>query len=263
MIEELFPATVGAGVRRPAPALGKRQPALEKSSNAQCAPTIIEMFGAPGVGKTTLAIAVVRDGYQLKRTQLTAAWNRLSRWQRGAFLLRALTNVPCLGSAARFACHTRLTSAESLVRLVRLIAKTHWMRSHRGEMLLDQSFLQEIWSICVSAGRSDPDQVALVRFIRCLYAGLPTQIVFVQADAAIASQRIRGRSHGHSRLDGLAAAVVEARLARTARLPYAIIAAATAAGLPVERLDGADPVEANADRLRKMLVATPSGQDSD
>jgi hypothetical protein len=239
------------------------QPALGATSGARYEPTIIEMFGLPGAGKTTLATAVIEDGPQLTRRDLTAAWNRLSLRQRTAFLLRALGNARCLGCAARFALRSRLTSFDSLARLLRLVAKTSWMRSHHGEMLLDQSFLQEIWSICISAGRSDPDPVALAQFISCLYAGLPTQIVFLEADAAIASLRLSGRNHGHSRLDGLAAATVETHLARTARLPHAIVAAAMAAGLPVKRLDGADPVETNADRLRKMLMATPYGQDSD
>jgi hypothetical protein len=217
------------------------------------------MFGVPGVGKTTLTTAVVKDNCPLTRRALTASWNLLSLRRKSVLLLRALFDVRCLGSAARFAFRTRLTSRESLVRLVRLVAKTHWMLSHPRDMLLDESFLQEIWSICISAGRSDPDQVALARLIRCLYAGLPTQIVFVDADEAIVSQRISGRSHGRSRLDRLAAVEVKARLARARRLPHVIIEAATAAGLPVERLDGADPLEANADRLRKLLMAKTIG----
>jgi hypothetical protein len=220
------------------------------------------MFGVPGVGKTTLATAVLRVEHQITRPDLTTAWSRLSLLRQGAYLLGASIDIRCLASAARFALRTRLTSINSLVRLVRLTAKTQWMRSHSSAMLLDQSYLQEIWSICFSAERKDPDHVSLARFIRCLYAGLEARIVFVDADAATASQRISGRNHGYSRLDGVGAADVEARLDRMARLPHAIIGAAEAAGLAVERLDGADPVEVNAARLR-ALMAKSFGQNGD
>lgn len=248
---------------RPGIVAATTQPAPEQAHSASCDLAVIEMFGMPGVGKTTLVTAVIREECHVARRKLTAAWNRLPLRKRGAFLMRAFTDARCLGAAARFALRTRLTSRDSLVRLVRLVAKTEWMRSQRGDLLLDESFLQEIWSICISAGRSDVDRLALTPFIRCLYAGLPTQVVFVEAEAAVASERINGRTHGRSRLDGLAAAEVAAQLRRTARLPHSIIAAATAAGLPIERLDAADPVEANADRVRKMLVRPPKGQDGD
>lgn len=244
-------------------ATARSQPVPEAKFGAKCKPTIIEMFGVPGAGKTTLAAAVIQDGCQRTRKELTAAWNRLSRLQKSAFLLRALTDARCVGAAAAFALRIRLTSSDSLVRLVRIVAKTRWMRSQSGVLLLDESFLQEVWSVCISAGMSDPDQVALARLIRCLYADLAAHIVFLEADEVIASRRISGRSHGNSRLDGLTIAEAETCLSRSARLPYAIIAAATAAGLPVERLDGADPVEANTDRLRKLLIARSCEQVSD
>jgi hypothetical protein len=259
MIREMFLA-VAAGVQPTGASLGQR---LVTTSGAKCAPKIVEMFGLPGVGKSTLVTAVADHGYQQTRQKLTAAWGRLSLRQRSAFVLGSLRNVRCLASGVRFAFRTRLTSVESLVRLMRLIAKTHWLRAQSGGMLLDQGYLQEIWSICIAAGRSNPDQRALAQLIRCLYAGLDPRIVFIEADAALASQRLSSRNYGFSRLDGLAAAVVEARLARAAQLPHAIIAAATAAGVPVERLDGSDPVKANADRLRKLLLPKPSGPTSE
>lgn len=252
---------VASAARQVTAPLGQHSQAVQ-TSGAKCMPRIVEMFGVPGVGKTTLSSAVLQVENQLARRELTAAWSRLSLQHQGAFLLRALLNFRCLASAARFALHTRLTSLDSLMRLVRLTAKTHWMRSHSSAMLLDQSYLQEIWSICFSAGRNDPDRESLVRLIRNLYAGLEARIVFVDADAGTASQRISGRDHGYSRLDGAPAADVEARLERMARLPHAIVAAAEAAGLKVERLDGSEMVEANAARLRK-LISESDGQNGD
>ena len=155
-----IPAMVAASAGR------RSQAALRATPSARHEPTIIEMFGLPGVGKTTLATAVIGKSPLLTRRNLTAAWNRLPLRQRSAFLLRALADARCIGCAARFAFRSRLTNSDSLTRLLRLVAKTSWMKSHRGEMLLDQSFLQEIWSICISAGRSDPDPAALTQFIR-------------------------------------------------------------------------------------------------
>ena len=217
-------------------------------------PRIVEMFGPPGAGKSTLAKAAARK-VDMTRPQLTAAWRQLARIRKGAFILHALLDLPCLWHAARFAFAARLATAESLMRLARLVAKTQWMRSQSGELLLDQSFLQEIWSICAAAGRTDPYSPDLSDFIRTLYAGTDAHIMFVDAPSLLASQRIRDRSHGFSRLDGLRAEDVEERLAGMARLPLAIVAAAAAAGLPVERLDAAAPVEANAQRLRYTLAS--------
>ena len=238
----------------------RSHPPSELGPSLRRGPKIIELFGLPGAGKTTLVTAV--DNHN-QRWELTAAWKRLPRLRRSAILLGSLVDIRCLGGAVRFALRARLSNLESLMRLFRLITKTHWMRSQQGQMLLDESFLQEIWSICVAAGRHDPEEAALARFIRCLYSGLDADIVFVEADEAIASKRVSGRTHGRSRLDGLAAAEVEARLTRTARLPHAIVAAAKAAGLSIERIDGRNRIEANADRLRKLLAAHPGEPDGD
>lgn len=214
--------------------------------------SIVEMFGVPGVGKTTLANAAAR-GHHLKRQQLTVQWRRLAFSHKCLLLLLALLDLRCLWSAAVFACRTRLGAMESLGRLVRLVLKTRWMRSQSTQMILDQSFLQEIWSICIAAGRSDPDAASLIRFIRSLYQGLNAHIMFVEADPVTASGRLCARAYGASRLDGLSMNEVAARLGRMARLPDAITQAAAAAGLSVERLDGTRPVSVNARRLRALL----------
>jgi hypothetical protein len=214
---------------------------------------LIEFFSLPGAGKTTLVNAVAAGTDLITRPKLAAAWRRQSLLQRSRHSARALLHAPTLMAAARLAVGVPLSSGESLSRLVRLIAKRHWVRSQAGVMLIDQGFLQELWSILYAAGHFEPDPADLSPLIRSIYAGMQVRVVFIDVDARTASTRISGRDYGNSRLDRLPEADIRGQLARTRRLPRAILDAATAAGLQVEILDGSAPVAELVDRLQPVL----------
>ena len=215
------------------------------------APILIELFGQPGAGKTTLVRAAAMDAKT--KADLTAAWTRLPALKKAHLFGRAALGGTCLIAATRLAIGARLTRGDSLLRLARLVIKSHWVRAQKEPLLLEEGHLQDLWSIFYSAGRTEPNPRLLSPLIRCLYRGVETQIAFLDTDPQSAFDRIRGRSHGKSRLDRLSDTDLQARLAATAQLPHRIVEAARSAGLMVETLDASQPIQANADRLVAMV----------
>lgn len=215
-------------------------------------PLVIELFGQPGAGKSTLVRAAA-PGSELQTTaQLGAAWRRQSSFDKGMLAGRAILGGSCLARAITLAREARLFRADSLSRLLRLVIKSRWVRSQTGTLLLEEGHLQEIWSIFYSAGRTQPEPHQLAPLIACLYRGLDAHIYFLDADPDLAFDRIRGRAHGKSRLDRLAEPDLRRRLAATAQLPHRIVDAAKLAGLGVSTIDAAMPIEATVTRLREI-----------
>lgn len=213
---------------------------------------LVELFSVPGAGKTTLAKAAASSNPLVGRHDLRDMWRGQSRFRRSASIARALLNRERIGAAARLAIGVPLTDRQSLVRLVRLVAKTDRLRSQSGSLLLDQGFLQDLWSILYSA-RSEPDPEQLARLIRALYRSIDARIVFIDVDSETALKRLSGRDYGRSRLDGLPDAEVRSSLSRTARLPHIIVESARRAGLKVETFDGSEPVDLLLERLQRLL----------
>lgn len=214
---------------------------------------LIELFGHPGAGKSTLARAALADSDRRATASLGAAWKKQSSLAKGLLVGRAILDGACLGSAMRLATSGRLFRGDSLPRLVRLVIKSHWIRSQKEPLLLEEGHLQELWSVLYSAGRLDPDPQLLAPLIRCLYRGVDAQLVFLDVDPESAFQRIRTRKHGKSRLDRLAEAELRNQLVARAQLPHQLVEAARLAGLRVERLDAALPIEATVDQLHALM----------
>ena len=225
-------------------------------------PMLVELFGLPGAGKTTLADATAEGLELLTRADLGAEWQRRSLLKKTAFVDRMLLDMGSVAPALRLAARAPLASGESLLRLARLSAKAQWLRSQSGLLLFDQGFLQDLWSILYAAGRYEPDIELLTPLLRSLYNGVEARIVFLDVDPETALRRIRGRSYGDSRFDRLPETELRDRLAGAARLPRAIIEAAQAAGLNVEVLDGAAPLTGLVEPLRSILTASRMEMDS-
>lgn len=214
---------------------------------------MVELFGQPGAGKSTLAHSMAAGSELLNRPGLGAAWKQQSKFAKASFVARAILDASCLARAIRFAISARLFRGDSLSRLARLMIKSHWFRSRTGLLLLEEGHLQDLWSILYSAGRTEPDPRLLAPLIRCLYRGVDARIVYLELDPQNSFERIRGRKHGKSRLDRLADDELRKQLTAQAQLPSRLVEAARLAGLKVDPLDASLPIETNAARLAAMM----------
>jgi hypothetical protein len=214
--------------------------------------TLVELFGAPGAGKTTLATAATVRTQVMTRHQLSELWRRQSLASRIGHVVRAFADLARLSAATRLATGCRLDRS-NLARLARLIAKANWLGSRSSVVLLDQGFLQDLWSILYNSDREEPRAELLSPFIRSMYRGIDTRIVYIDVEPQTSASRIGGRLGGHSRLDGLPEAELHASLASAARLPARIVEAAKSAGLQIVTFDGTAAAEALVERLIPYL----------
>ncbi|MCW3796990.1 hypothetical protein OMW55_04115 [Sphingomonas sp. BN140010] len=216
--------------------------------------TLVELFALPGAGKSTVSDAVAAKVQVKTRHELSAEWAATPRSARAAQIGRSLASRKRLAAAVRFAIRARLNTRESLFRLGRLVAKTEWLKSRSGLVLLDQGLLQDIWSIVVS--RRAPaiaDQALLRDLIRAMYDGINATIVQVEVDSQTASARIAARTYGSSRFDRLPQSQLRGSIEKTSAIERDVVEAARLAGMPVHVVDGSAPVPVVADRLLSFL----------
>lgn len=232
--------------------------------NAQLSPghretplTVLELFALAGAGKSTVVEAFAKQTPVTTRKDLTAEWANRSALQRLAHVGRAFGNRGLLTAAIRFAVGARLDTKESLFRLMRLVAKTQWLRSRSGVLLLDQGFLQDVWSILLSSKAARPDPVLLSSLIRSLYEGIDMTIVVLEVDAETASARVSARTHGESRFDSMPEGQLRSSIEAASGLHRQIVEAARLTGLPVLMIDGSPPAQVVTDQLLSLFPAMP------
>ena len=159
-------------------------------------------------------------------------------------------------AAVRFGVGARLTTRESLFRLMRLVAKTEWLRSRSGVVLLDQGFLQDVWSIFLSSKTACADPALLCSLIRSLYERIDATIVVLEVDSETASARVSARTHGESRFDSLPEGQLRSSIEAARGLQRQIVESARLAGLPDLIVDASPPAQVVTDRLLSLFPAT-------
>jgi hypothetical protein len=227
-------------------------PLDEQADSAK--PRIVELFGLPGAGKTTITKGLAL-GNMATREQVSTAWRNQSVFQRAAIAGKVLPDLDWMRSIFALAIHTPLTKSESLMRLARLAVTKPWLRSQAGDLLFDQGLLQRLWSIFYTEGVNDPPHAPLTRLLSQFYQGMEVQIVMIEVSPELAAQRVHGRSVGSSRLDELTEKAVRAELHNTAGLPSALLGAAREAGFSVVTLAGSAPPEELVARLQTIISA--------
>ena len=214
---------------------------------------LLEFFGLPGSGKSTVINAIARRPGVHSRHDIAMDWRRQSHLRRIGLTLSALRDVPLMLAALRLARGARLTSRESYERLFRLVLTKHWWVAQPGLLLLDQGALQSIWSILYASGRTHPRPSHIEAFLRVFFDGVAAQIVLLHVDEVIAAQRIVDRAHGRSRFDELPTTEIGSQLEGSIALLRTIHDAGHAAGLNIHRMDGSSPVSLLAGQLLELL----------
>ena len=216
---------------------------------------LVELFALPGAGKSTVAGALAKRALVTTRADLSAAWANNSALQRLAHIGRALTDSQAVTAALRFAFGARLNTRESMYRLLRLMAKTDWLRTRSGMVLLDQGFLQDIWSIFLSSKSASADPALLCSLIGALYDGIDATIVVLDVNPETASARVSARTHGDSRFDNLPDGQLRDSISAASGLQRLIVESARRAGLRILVIDGSPPASIVTDRLLAALPA--------
>ena len=116
--------------------------------------SLVELFSVPGAGKSTLVDAVSRERPLMTREAVSASWQKLPRTSKLAHVVGAFLDPRVSWAAIATAFNQRLSTPESLSRLVKLVARSRWLASQGGQVVLDQGLLQDLWSIHYASGRT-------------------------------------------------------------------------------------------------------------
>jgi adenylate kinase family enzyme len=219
---------------------------------------IVELFGLPGAGKTTLVNALKLEGLDFRtRRDLVSAWADLSVFSKSYYALRGLANPTALYAALSFAMQIRRLPPENWARLFRLLAKSYWVRSRKGVYVMHQGLLQDVWSIFYGVRPIGVSHKALERLIAALFRQTPLVILYLDVSPEVSAARVSERTHGNGRVDRLSKAAADEKL-REAQWPIQkILEAAAVLGITVIRIDTADSqhavAQAAASELRAIL----------
>lgn len=199
---------------------------------------MVEFFGLPGAGKTTLVDDLPVAENTSRREDLARALRSLPNLKVARLVLRAMFDLPWLFALIALALKTPIWRLESLRRMLRIAATKNWIASQKGPLVLDQGSLQGLWSIFYTEGIALPPRKELVRVLRFLYSDVRLVVIEILVDPSIAAERVSARVRGSSRLDELPARVVQDKLEVLESLPGELLAAAREAGFEVHSLSG-------------------------
>lgn len=222
-----------------------------RQNAATTAPPIIESFGLPGAGKTSLCLSLhERLGGSIEVSasgQLHRAWHALGPLQRKLITVRDALASPRL-TLEMLVLTFRLGLWRSR-RAIGLLARLPGTRRQFEQMrrpvplLLDQAMLQDVWTICVSAGCTSPAPATLAPLLSELYRRISVRVLHLKAEAATAAYRVSQRKGGRSKFDGLPMADISEQMTAAEPLTPSILEAAQRAGLEVYTIDASQHPE--------------------
>lgn len=229
---------------------------------------VIELFGAPGTGKSSLMRAL--DGRRIGDRTVIAAHRLLRvprRWPFGLLLRRDLSPAERRRALAErrddWSALLEVVGASSLGRdggdVLRALHAPGWLAttlvlraladtaSNRLVAVLDEGLVQRSAVVC----GTDPDDATLTRFLRALPR--PTLHVHLVAEPAVLVGRLRGRDRTIDRHVGLDDSALEASVADDLRLMVRCAEGLAGLGAPVRTFTSGEDVAAVADDVVGLL----------
>ena len=227
--------------------LAAHQPTTQQTSS-----TIVEWVGLPGAGKTTVSQAAylklqAQDVPVLLRQEILDQWARKSKVKKLLQLRpESLNHWDILRSSVLFAMRVKPLNFQSFLRAWRVFSniKRADIAAHtynNSILLLDQGWIQEVWSACLSG--TPPHADSLKPTMSPLFHKRKTLIVHCKVDIETALNRIKGRKTMESRFDLMETGEAHARLQKYHHYLQTIIDCARTFNIPVLELDGSQPIE--------------------
>lgn len=227
-------------------------------------PRVVEMFGLPGSGKTTVADLVCRqvqaDGWRcLRRPDLRRQFATRSPLRKLATLMSADPGARGLFPAAfRYARTGDAANARALIFAARLVLRRRYLRlaartPSMDMILLDQWMLQCVWG---AAARRTPSDAANPRpVIERTNRGMSIRYVCLDIEPEEACARIRKRPTMGSRFDRMTDGLRLDRLRAGSETVEHMVGALQALDLAILRVDGMREPELCAAEIHDWVVA--------
>lgn len=225
-------------------------------------PLVVEFFGLPGSGKTTVLKCLQ---LQLQKQNIRLVTNdEIHDWLVGktlgfktALLFKHLGHTISLYAMFYAAAGFRhFLKPHFLPRTTDFVSSSIYLKEylsrHRCDVcLLDQWGLQFIWSAWI--GLKQPEKRFLICAIKKMQQKYPRTYVYYETSAQIAVDRITQRTHGNSRFENLNTATVKKMMTSGQKLFNNILEAAEKANTDILILNAQNTPEENASMIIEKL----------
>lgn len=183
-----------------------------KLKKGKSKPLVIEFFGLPGSGKTTLQSHLQEH---LKSNSIIAATRKdLSYWlqsksrmEKSCYLiLNPIYTITIIVSLLRISKSIKLFSNDIFKNIISITTYPLYMNYYSNEkdvdiIILDQAVAQGIWSICISSNDFNKSLITKIFLnINILYKAT---FIFFEIDSDTSIKRILNRQNGDSRFDSI------------------------------------------------------------
>jgi len=242
-------------------------PQVSIARRVDCPPTVIEFFGLPGAGKTTianyLADALQARGYHVQTTTDFVRWlSEQSRQRKLGFLISKLHDASRqLFWCVLFSIQMRPLGAISLSKIARVPYLNLCFDRYLDTLgdtiaVMDQANMQLIWS--VGAFSSRHNKGLLHHACKAALGAHPRLFACLTPNILETSQRLQSRASNHSRFDALRGVQLGYALGNASRIITDLRTILDQEDQDLVDIDITLPPEENAKRLvSQFLEALP------
>ncbi len=204
-------------------------------------PSIYECVGLPGAGKTTICKNIYESHNLKSIDDAFPPTHPISLLSKIYVTLLSLITMPTTYILAlKLILELKLWKRKySLKHTLRLPVQILRLKkaTENTPHLIEQLFLQNLWSILITSNIHSVKPHVLASFIESLYHGISTRILYFSITPEEATLRVKNRTEGTSRFDDLPQENIKDNLINYSTLMNDILRAASYAGLEVHHID--------------------------